>query len=253
MKKSLYVKFVISYLILAFIGFFAVSALGPSMVHNHLDSVYSSSLYQEATNIAKNRASRYYEEQASLENIKQNLITLSKYQDAEIWLISTNGEILLNTASDSDSNETTVIKDFNPGHSNGTYYQTGTFFHMFSTEHLSVMVPVTSQLKVQGYVAIHLPETIILNQQSQIMNIIYALISIVFLVMLCILLVFSFMVYHPLRKIIEGADAFASGNLKYNIPVQTNDEMGTLAVTLNYMSDELDKVSEYQRNFVANV
>ena len=29
--------------------------------------------------------------------------------------------------------------------------------------------------------------------------------------------------------------------------------MGTLAVTLNYMSDELDKVNEYQRKFVANV
>ena len=53
MRKSLYIKFVISYLVLAFIGFFAVSMLGSSMVHNHLDSVYSTSLYQEATNIAK--------------------------------------------------------------------------------------------------------------------------------------------------------------------------------------------------------
>ena len=43
MRKSLYIKFVISYLILAFIGFFAVSMFGSSMVHNHLDSVYSTS------------------------------------------------------------------------------------------------------------------------------------------------------------------------------------------------------------------
>ena len=224
MRKSLYIKFVISYLILAFIGFFAVSMFGSSMVHNHLDSVYSTSLYQEAINIAQNQASKYYREQASLESVAQNLETLSKYQNVEIWLISKKGEILLNTASDSDDNKLTVIEDFNPGHSNGTYYQTGTFFNMFSTEHLSVMVPVTSQLNIQGYVAIHLPESVILNQQNQ-----------------------------PLRKIIAGADAFASGNLKYNIPVHTNDEMGTLAVTLNYMSDELDKVNEYQRKFVANV
>ena len=253
MRKSLYIKFVISYLILAFIGFFAVSMFGSSMVHNHLDSVYSTSLYQEATNIAQNQASKYYREQASLESVAQNLETLSKYQNVEIWLISKKGEILLNTASDSDDNKLTVIEDFNPGHSNGTYYQTGTFFNMFSTEHLSVMVPVTSQLNIQGYVAIHLPESVILNQQDQIMNIIYSLILIILLIMLCILLVFSFMVYQPLRKIIAGADAFASGNLKYNIPVHTNDEMGTLAVTLNYMSDELDKVNEYQRKFVANV
>ena len=148
MRKSLYIKFVISYLVLAFIGFFAVSMLGSSMVHNHLNSVYSTSLYQEATNIAKNRASKYYREQASLESVAQNLETLSKYQNVEIWLISKKGEILLNTASNADDDKLTVIEDFNPGHSNGTYYQTGTFFNMFSTEHLSVMVPVTSQLNV---------------------------------------------------------------------------------------------------------
>lgn len=104
MRKSLYIKFVISYLILAFIGFFAVSMFGSSMVHNHLDSVYSTSLYQEATNIAQNQASKYYREQASLESVAQNLETLSKYQNVEIWLISKKGEILLNTASDSDEN-----------------------------------------------------------------------------------------------------------------------------------------------------
>ena len=38
MRKSLYIKFVVSYLVLAFIGFFAVSMFGSSMVHNHLNS-----------------------------------------------------------------------------------------------------------------------------------------------------------------------------------------------------------------------
>ena len=85
------------------------------------------------------------------------------------------------------------------------------------------------------------------------MNIIYILILIIFLVMLLMLAVFSFMVYRPLKKIIAGADQFASGNLKHNIPVYTRDEMGYLALTLNYMSDELDKTGEYQRKFVSNV
>ena len=61
------------------------------------------------------------------------------------------------------------------------------------------------------------------------------------------------MVYRPLKKIIAGADQFASGNLKHNIPVYTRDEMGYLALTLNYMSDELNKMEEYQKNFIANV
>ena len=41
MKKSLYIKFVAFFLILGFIGFFTVSMIGPSMVENHLEDVYS--------------------------------------------------------------------------------------------------------------------------------------------------------------------------------------------------------------------
>ena len=50
-----------------------------------------------------------------------------------------------------------------------------------------------------------------------------------------------------------GAGEYASGNLEYNIPVNSDDESGYLATTLNYMSDELNKLGDYQHKFVANV
>ncbi|MCR2021293.1 HAMP domain-containing protein, partial [Blautia pseudococcoides] len=253
MKKSLYIKFVAFFLILGFMGFFAVSMIGPSMVENHLEDVYSGDLYREAASIAENRASKYYQEQASLDSVAMNLKTLSIYQDAEIWLISPKGEILLNTSDDFSAEEKKIIEHFNPGHSSGSYYQIGRFYSQFEEDHLSVMVPVTWKMSIQGYVAMHLPMSILQEQENDVMNIIYILILIIFLVMLLMLAVFSFMVYRPLKKIIAGADQFASGNLKHNIPVYTRDEMGYLALTLNYMSDELDKTGEYQRKFVSNV
>ena len=253
MKKSLYIKFVAFFLILGFIGFFAVSMIGPSLVENHLEDVYSGDLYREASSIAENRASKYYQQQASLDSVAMNLKTLSIYQDAEIWLISPQGEILLSTSDDFSEDENRTIEHFNPGHSSGSYYQIGCFYNAFDEDHLSVMVPVTWKMSIQGYVAMHLPMSILQEQENDIMNIIYILILILFLVMLLMLAVFSFMVYRPLKKIIAGADQFASGNLKHNIPVHTRDEMGYLALTLNYMSDELDKTGEYQRKFVSNV
>ena len=59
--------------------------------------------------------------------------------------------------------------------------------------------------------------------------------------------------YFPLQKITEGANEYAAGNLEYRIDLNTRDEMGYLAGTLNYMSGELNKLEEYQRNFIANV
>ena len=81
----------------------------------------------------------------------------------------------------------------------------------------------------------------------------YITAAILFILSLIILLVFTKTVYFPLQKITEGANEYAAGNLEYRIDLNTRDEMGYLAGTLNYMSGELNKLEEYQRNFIANV
>lgn len=67
------------------------------------------------------------------------------------------------------------------------------------------------------------------------------------------LAVYHIVVHRPLQKITKGAAEYSGGNLKYKIPVQTEDEMGYLAETLNYMADRLDQSGQYQRDFISNV
>ena len=62
---------------------------------------------------------------------------------------------------------------------------------------------------------------------------------VIFLLSFIILLAFHFLVYRPLHKITEAATQYASGNLEYEIPVTTEDEMGYLSASLNYMSSQL--------------
>lgn len=65
---------------------------------------------------------------------------------------------------------------------------------------------------------------------------------------------FSFIVYRPaLAKITEAAKQLASGNLDYEIPVNTEDEIGYLSASLNFMSSQLRDMEDYQKKFVANV
>lgn len=253
MKKLLYLKFIFAFFILSFIGFFAISLVGENRIQNYMESIYSEELYREAADIAQHRATEYYMGTENLEELYQNLCTLSSYQNASIWLISPRGEILLNTSAELEENNFPKIAGFNPGLSSGSYYQIGHFFHQFADDHLTVMVPVTSNMKIEGYVALHLPMTILTEQRNHVLNIIYFLFLLFLAIMMAIIPVFSYVIYQPLQKIIQGADAFASGNLKYNIPLEKEDELGYLAMTLNYMSDELDMTGNYQRKFVSNV
>ena len=62
-----------------------------------------------------------------------------------------------------------------------------------------------------------------------------------------LLWVYSHYIRKPLARIMKGASEYAGGNLAYKIDVTSDDEMGYLAKTLNYMSDELNKNGEYQR------
>ena len=253
MKKYLYIKFVLAFFILGFIGFFTVALAGSSMAEHHVESVYSNRLYREATDIASSRATKYYGETSSPENTYLNLCTVASYQECSIWLISPRGEILMNTGDEMYKENYPVIEDFDPAAVSGSYYQIGDFFNEFSQDQLSVMVPVTLNMDIKGYVAIHLPMTVIYEQRDHILNILYILFFIFLAILAAIIPIFSFMIYRPLKKIIQGADAFASGDLKYNIPLDKEDELGYLALTLNYMSDELDMTGNYQRKFIANV
>ena len=51
----------------------------------------------------------------------------------------------------------------------------------------------------------------------------------------------------------KGASEFANGNLSYQIPVKSENELGYLASNLNYMADKLNRNGEYQRQFISNI
>ena len=81
----------------------------------------------------------------------------------------------------------------------------------------------------------------------------YIVILIIYVLSFIILLGVHFLIYRPLVKITNAAKQYASGNLDVVIPVNTQDEMGYLSASLNYMSSQLKDMEDYQKKFVANV
>ncbi|WP_461613977.1 sensor histidine kinase [Clostridium sp. Marseille-QA1073] len=57
----------------------------------------------------------------------------------------------------------------------------------------------------------------------------------------------------PLKKISYGAEKMATGDFSEKIPKFFDDELGKLADTLNYMSDEIMKNEKLKNEFIASV
>lgn len=253
MKKTLYLKILLGYLIFGFFGFVVVATFVSSMTMEQLKREKADALYREATLIANTYASDLYNSETSLDTVKKQLDALDTYLSATIWIINPSGRMVLNSSAPLDVENEIVIEDFDPTITAGSYYTAGTFFDTFSEPMLSVFAPIASSYKVKGYVVIHTPMKAIQASCDSLLNISYILLVILFLLSLIILIFFTEMVYMPLRKITEATEQYASGNMHYEFQVDSEDEIGYLAATLTYMASEIARSEDDQKKFVANV
>lgn len=253
MRKTLYLKFLLAYFIFGFFGFIIVATFVNSMTLEQLKREKADALYKEATLIANTYASDLYNNETSLDTVKKQLDALDTYLSASLWIINPSGRMVLDSNAPLDIENETVISDFDPTVTGGSYYTIGNFFGSFTEEQLSVFAPITSGYKVRGYVVIHYPMKNITASCNSLLNISYLMLVILFLLSLIILIFFTEMVYLPLRKITEATEQYAAGNMHYEFQVDSEDEIGYLAASLNYMASEIAKSEDNQKKFVANV
>lgn len=253
MRKTLYLKFILGYIIFGFFGFIVVATFVSSMTLEHLKREKADSLYKEAILIANTYASDLYNSETSLDTVKKQLDALDTYMSATIWIINPSGRMILDSSAPVNVENEIVIENFDPTVTEGSYYTTGTFFNTFDEYMLSVFAPITSNFKVKGYVVIHMPMRSIQQSSDSLLNISYIMLLILFLLSLIILIFFTEMVYLPLRKITEATEQYASGNMHYEFQVDSEDEIGYLAASLSYMASEIARSEDDQKKFVANV
>ena len=128
------------------------------------------------------------------------------------------------------------IQDFDPAEAGGEQYLTGDYHGYYSDEVLTMIVPVTEGFSTKGYLLVHKPLSYFEEQQHSIMVCVYITLIVIYVLSFMIFLGIHLFIYLPLRKITEAAKQYASGNLDYEIPVNSQDEIGYLSASLNYMS-----------------
>lgn len=253
MRKTLYLKLLLAYLIFGLFGFVVVATFVSNMTLDHLKKEKADSLYREATLVANTYAADLYNNEATLESVKDQLDALDTYMNATIWIINPSGRMILDSSAPFNVETEIVVENFDPTVTAGSYYTVGNFFNTFEENVLSVFAPITTDYRVKGYVVIHCAMSTIEAEANSLLNISYLMLVILFLLSLIILIFFTEIVYIPLRKITEATEQYASGNMHYEFSVESEDEMGYLAASLSYMASEIARSEDDQKKFVANV
>ena len=214
MKKKLTTVFFTTYILLGVLGFLLVTYVGSHLLENRLEKSISADMYQTAHRIAENNLVSHNITSSNMEEIRNNLSLAANYPDTIIWIINSNGQIILSTRKDISPDNPINLEGFNPASWDSNYYQIGDFYGYFPETHLSTIAPIGVALLFFWYIR-------------------------------CI--------RRPFQEITKGASEFANGNLSYQIPVDSENELGYLAKNLNYMADKLNRNGEYQRQFISNI
>lgn len=253
MRKTLYLKFLLAYLIFGIFGFIVISTFVPSLTMDRLTKDNAERLYSVANMISVTYANELYANEVSLETVKKQIDTLAVYMDSSIRIINPSGRVVLDTSKPLNLNDIVIFENFDPTVTGNSYYIVDSFFDTLDKQHLNVIVPITQDYKVKGYVTIHYAMSSIEKYVNSFTGIFLLTFLVLFLLSMIILIFFTEIVYVPLRKITYATEQYASGNMHYEFQVESDDEIGYLAACLNYMAREIARSEDDQKKFVANV
>lgn len=253
MRSTLYLKFLIVYIVFGFLSIFVVAMVGTSFFDKTMQTQTSTELYREANMVASDYLPHYFEQDVTEKEVSIVLKGISRQLSASVWFLDRDGKIILSSTPDELSIPPSDIKDFDPAEIGSKRYIIGNYHGLFDQDVMTVIAPVIHGYTPQGYLLIHESMANINALGNELMKALYIVVAVIYVLSFVILFAFNFMVYRPLRKITEAATQYASGNLSHIIPVTTEDEIGYLSASLNTMSAKLKDMEEYQSKFIANV
>ena len=253
MRKTLYLKFLLAYILFAIFGFIVVATFVSNMTLDQTRRQKADNLYREATTIGNSYAAELYNAETSIDSVYKQLNALGSYLNADIMVMNPSGRIVVDSNTRIDPETEVRVEGFDPSAFGGNLYIEGNFWNYFSSEKLSVLAPITGGYKTNGYVAIHYEIADLHKEADRYLNISYVELLILLLLSLIILIFFTEIVYLPLRRITTATEQYAAGNMHYELTADSEDEIGYLAASLGYMAQKVASSEDDQKKFIANV
>lgn len=254
MKKTLWSRLIICYLLAGVMIFVLLNTYGMKLLEKRLTNDKINLMYEEAKLIDSSYMLNFSSEKLTIEDLAIHLRSIDTYLDIRVWIVNSDGVIITDT-SYSGNVVNKNLNDLDPlflQNEKGISYHTY-FKDIFYEPMLSIIEPVTYDYKIKGYIVLHTPLTGITDDT----NIYFNVINICFLVFLPLLFILYLYIYYitaiPLRNLKKAAMEYSSGNYNYALTLKGLSEYRDLGAAISYMSGELAKLDDYQKKFVANI
>lgn len=159
--------------------------------------------------------------------------------NARVTIIDTTGKVLGDSLLDEESMVNHAGRPEIKEALKGNIGESARYSSSLQKEMYYFAVPVKSEDKVLGVVRVAIPWTEIQAGQKQIRFIIGSAVLAALILMVLVESTFTSSMIVPLQQMTAAAWEMAEGKLDTVLPVNSNDEIGSLSKGLNYMSQKL--------------
>lgn len=260
-KKGLFSKMVFTYVIIIALSFIIIATFLSVWFENYYFEQRRKQLGRESL-IIKPYAVDYilHEMEYTNEDRDEVLKFFSAYTMADIWLIDSYGFVY--SVSNEKFNYLKGSQVFTKGleemRLNQIYEVKGTYGKIISKPSHIYGIPIYVNSNKGNIFCGAIIMITPLNEIKEPLKTVY---RIIWLAAILAIILSSFVIYYfsqkiiikPLAAINNVAKKISKGEVQKRVHINSNDEIGELAESFNYMADSLEKVENARRDFISNV
>ncbi len=251
MKGNLIRKLVVFYLLIACVLFILVNTVLAGAAEKRIIEQREQEMYTQTGVILDGYVKRYYDSRITISKLIENLQPAAKLSDARILILAPWGKVVGDTAPISD--KTVELEELTPGFLNETFHRNMYYPELTSEPMLAVVLPLTHQYTVKGYVCMMVTMDSVNREISDAINGMNGYYLVTMAVLLVVFVAIGCFMVIPLRKTIAAAKAYVAGNYEKKLVIRSGGEFKALADVIGYMGDTMYRFNEYQREIIANV
>lgn len=255
MKNSLFSKLITTYFIILAISYSLIAFFLSSWFYNYYKDQKANELIREGVNLNRIVAD-YMHGKADADMLKYELSVIGRLLNARVWVIDNYGYIYGYSGDETDKITGKQISsaEIDEVRKRNIVIKTGTFKDMFTTPMLTVGMPIIIDDQVRSVVFLHSPLNEIKNTIKRVVFVIWM--SAFFAIFISAFIIYYFsdrILIRPLGKINQTAKSISKGEFDKRVIIESNDEIGDLAQSFNYMADSLQNLENMRRSFIANI
>lgn len=255
MFKSIFTKLLVTYLVIIIAIITTLSLVLTMIYSRHVFSEKNKSLISAAFKVNQ-LADALNRKQISKQELDNSLDSMGYITDSKIYIVRMDKQSLASSKTlkiGEEMSDDYLIDDLKRVMDGQTVFHQKQYTKGFDMYMVFTGVPWKTEGRITGAILLFSPVDHITSDITKI-NLVIGVIALIFILLSAfIIYINSLRISRPIKEMEQAAVKLAVGENTEDISVKSQDEIGKLAATFNFMKQKLIDTEKMRREFIANV